>query len=156
MLWRALPRSGRRVLVVDDDAETRRMVESLLRSTELEVQSVANGREALAVLEGYRPDLILLDLVMPEMDGMTFLHEIRAQPETFALPVVVLTGKQLTPAETTELERIATGVLSKREELGPQLRGVLERVLTERTVPEDRHARIPTDVGSAVPSKSSI
>lgn len=156
VLWRALPRSGRRVLVVDDDAETRRMVESLLRSTELEVQSVANGREALAVLEGYRPDLILLDLVMPEMDGMTFLHEIRAQPETFALPVVVLTGKQLTPAETTELERIATGVLSKREELGPQLRGVLERVLTERTVPEDRHARIPTDVGSAVPSKSSI
>ena len=128
------------------------MIEALLRSTELEVQSVANGREALAVLAGYRPDLVLLDLVMPEMDGMTFLNEIRSQPETFSLPVVVLTGKQLTPDETRDLERVASGVLSKREELGPQLREILEGVLTERPVAKERHARIPTEVGSSVPT----
>ncbi len=156
VLWRALPRHGRRVLVIDDDAETRRMIESLLRSTELEVQSVTNGREALAVLSGYRPDLVLLDLIMPEMDGMAFLDEIRSQPETFSLPVVVLTGKHLTPDEIHELERVASGVLSKREELGPQLKAILEGILSERLGTEGRHARVPTDVGSAVSADPSI
>jgi len=132
VLWRALPRSGRRVLVVDDDAETRTMIEGLLRSTQLQVHSVANGREALNVLAGYQPDLVLLDLMMPEMDGMAFLNEIRSRPETNALPVVVLTGKELTREETHELELKAAGVLSKREQFGQQLHGIVGSLLTER------------------------
>ena len=135
VLWRCLPRAGRRVLVVDDDAETRHLIQSFLRSTEIEVQSVANGREALNVLAGYRPDLVLLDLVMPVMDGMTFLDEIRSDPEYLGLPVVVLTGKTLSQEELDRLQDRAASVMLKGDDLGARLKDAVERVFAERGVP---------------------
>ncbi|MEZ4414486.1 MAG: response regulator [Gemmatimonadota bacterium] len=132
-LWRSLPRNGRRILLVDDDAATRDQVERYLSSTELEVQSVANGREALNVLSGYHPDLVLLDLMMPVMDGMTFLNEIRSDPEYLGLPVVVLTGKTLTAEERTELEARTAGVVLKKDDLREQLREVVGSILSERS-----------------------
>ncbi|MCA9738609.1 MAG: response regulator [Gemmatimonadota bacterium] len=131
-LWRSLPRNGRRILLVDDDAATRDQVERYLSTTELEVQSVTNGREALNVLSGYHPDLVLLDLMMPVMDGMTFLNELRSDPEYLGLPVVVLTAKTLTPAERAELELRTSGVVQKSDDLRTQLRDVVSNILSER------------------------
>ncbi len=135
VLWRCMPRSGRRVLVVDDDVETRLLVQSFLQSTELEVQTVGNGREALSVLSGYHPDLVLLDLVMPVMDGMTFLDEIRSDPEYLGLPVVVLTSKTLSPEEVASLQSKAAGILLKGDDLGSRLKEAVERVFSERAAP---------------------
>ncbi len=134
VLWRTLPRAGRRVLVVDDDPETCAMIEGLLRSTELEVLSVSNGREAVEVLGDFQPDLVLLDLLMPEMDGMTFLDKVRSDPETFSLPVVVLTGKELTRDEVEALSRTTAGVLAKNDNLTGKLEGVVAELLEVRPV----------------------
>ena len=134
VLWRTMPRAGRRVLVVDDDPETCKMVEGLLSSTELEVLSVENGRVALEVLSEFDPDLVLLDLMMPVMDGMTFLDEIRSRPDTFSLPVVVLSGKELTTSEMNELTRTTAGVLAKSERLPTQLEELVHELLEEAPV----------------------
>jgi len=131
-LWRSLPRHGRRILLVDDDADTREQIEHYLSTTELEVQSVTNGREALNVLSGYHPDLVLLDLMMPVMDGMTFLDEIRADPEYFGLPVVVLTAKNLSPDELQELKGRTSAVIQKSEDLHDRLKEAVSSLFTER------------------------
>ncbi len=132
-LWRSLPRNGRRILLVDDDRDTREQIEHYLSSTELEVQSVTNGREALNVLSGYHPDLVLLDLMMPVMDGMTFLDEIRGDPEYFALPVVVLTAKTLTDDELVALRGRTSAVIQKTDDLHIQLKEAVTSLLHPRS-----------------------
>jgi len=78
------------ILVVDDDPDLREFLRLTLTSMGFEVTSAANGREALDVLEGYDPDLILLDMKMPVMDGWEFCRALErrdARP-----PIVVLTA----------------------------------------------------------------
>lgn len=78
------------ILVVDDDPDLREFLRLTLTSMGFEVTSAANGREALDVLEGYDPDLILLDMKMPVMDGWEFCRTLEgrdARP-----PIVVLTA----------------------------------------------------------------
>src|SRR5689334_25425820 len=75
------------VLVVDDDADIRGAVQLLLRTAGFEVVAARNGREALQLLDSEEPGLIVLDLMMPEMDGWDFL----AHAETNA-PVIVVSG----------------------------------------------------------------
>lgn len=65
------------VLVVDDDDDQRAVLEALLRTQGLLVETASNGREALAKLEALKPSLVLLDLLMPEMTGWDFLRELR-------------------------------------------------------------------------------
>ncbi|MBI2941724.1 MAG: response regulator [Chloroflexi bacterium] len=100
-LHRALKRAGlsgkrlRRVLVVEDDADMVRllakMVESL--SSRSQVYRAGNGREGLAQARDRRPDVILLDLLMPEMDGYDMLHELKADPGLRDVPVVIVTAR---------------------------------------------------------------
>ena len=71
---------GRRVLVVDDDLSIQGFLAEALADEGYGVRTAANGREALAILREWRPDLILLDLMMPEMDGWEFRGEQRALP----------------------------------------------------------------------------
>jgi CheY-like chemotaxis protein len=84
----------RRVLVIDDDDDIRMLVRlSLQRVGGLEVIEAANGREGLALARAERPDAILLDVMMPEMDGPTTVSELRRVPETADIPVILLTAK---------------------------------------------------------------
>ena len=80
------------ILVVDDHAATREPLARLLKYEGYETASAANGAEALAAMRSRRPDLILLDLNMPKMDGLTFLAEKAREPEAAGLPVIVVTG----------------------------------------------------------------
>jgi CheY-like chemotaxis protein len=85
---------SRRVLVVDDDDDIRMLVRlSLERVGGNEVIEAANGREGLERARAELPDAILLDVMMPEMDGPTTVRELRALPETERIPVVLLTAK---------------------------------------------------------------
>lgn len=87
------PVSGR-ILVVDDQPANLRVVSSLLSRHGYEVTTAADGAEALALLADLRPDLLLLDMLMPNMDGFALLGEIKQIPELLRLPVVFLTVAQ--------------------------------------------------------------
>lgn len=80
------------ILVVDDTALAREAVAKLLEYEGFEVMRAEHGRDAWAMMYEKSPDLVLLDLMMPEMDGVTFLRMIRRSDRWENLPVVVLTG----------------------------------------------------------------
>lgn len=81
-----------RVLLVDDDAESAEMYRMRLAVEGLTVEWARDGREGLRLAHAWGPDLVLLDVRMPEMDGIEVLRALRAEPATAALPVVVLTN----------------------------------------------------------------
>ena len=80
------------ILVVDDTALARESVAKLLEYEGFKTVRAANGKEAYATLYTQKPDLVLLDLMMPEMDGITFLRMIRRSSQWEHIPVIVLTG----------------------------------------------------------------
>jgi DNA-binding response OmpR family regulator len=81
-----------RILVIDDELILRQLFERVLRSEGHEVVVAANGREGLMMMNPDAPDLILLDLVMPVMDGMSFLRSMRRRAEWTDIPVIVVSG----------------------------------------------------------------
>jgi diguanylate cyclase (GGDEF)-like protein len=84
------------ILVVDDDADIARFVEFNLRLHGFEVLLASDGQEALDVIEKRRPDLAVVDLMMPRVDGLELTRRLRADPMTSALPVIMLTAKGMT------------------------------------------------------------
>lgn len=119
------------ILVVEDHDPTREMVRRTLEKAGWKVAEAANGKIALQVLADYHPDLILLDLTMPEMNGFQFITEMRKNPVWQSIPVVVITAKTLTAAERQHLNGYVERVLQKgaynRESL---LREVRDLVVT--------------------------
>jgi PAS domain S-box-containing protein len=108
--------SGKHLLVADDDAAFRRQVVELLAAVDdLQVIEAANGHEVLACVAQRMPDLLLLDLLMPELDGFEVLHRLRADKRAMNLPVLVVTGKDLIPDEKTQLKRKMAALVSKKE-----------------------------------------
>ena len=82
-------------LIAEDDPATRELLKRTLQKDGWAVAEASNGREALAAIARQRPALILLDLMMPEMDGFELLGELRQHPEWQNIPVVVITAKDL-------------------------------------------------------------
>ena len=100
------------VMVVDDDAEIRETLVEVLEAKGFHAVAAANGAQALDVLRrGTRPALILLDLMMPVMDGPTFRAEQRGEPELAAIPVVVISAFQDVEEKAERMG--ATGSLRK-------------------------------------------
>jgi len=104
---------GRQALLVDDDDMTRREMRRALEKDGWEVSEAENGRVALARLTEARPDIIMLDLMMPEMDGFEFLVEMRSRAEWRDIPVLVVTAKDLTVEERSRLNGDVERVLQK-------------------------------------------
>jgi DNA-binding LytR/AlgR family response regulator len=82
-----------RVLVVDDDTAILEMIKISLETDGMEVIGASDGAEALRILEVERPDVIVLDIMMPKVDGWMVLMEIRNSPRTASIPVIMLTAK---------------------------------------------------------------
>jgi CheY-like chemotaxis protein len=102
------------VVIIDDDPDVRAMVKSTIESVGMRAVEAANGQAALDWLSSHpRPALVLLDLMMPRMDGFEFLEHVRQKPEFVDLPVVVLTAKELTDNERSFLAERTLLVLSK-------------------------------------------
>jgi len=101
------------VLVADDDPKAVKIVTSYLADEPVEVGNAYGGREALELVRARRPDLLILDLMMPDVSGFDVLAQLRASPETADLPVVILTAKDLTAAERLALARDVQAVFSK-------------------------------------------
>jgi len=109
------------VMLVEDDLETRDMMARTLTKAGWVVSEAGNGQEALDLLSTKSPDLILLDLMMPVMDGFSFLTEMRARPELLHIPIIVVTAKDLTPDDRQRLSGMAAHVLEKSPHTCEQL-----------------------------------
>ncbi len=104
---------GCRVLLVEDDDPTREMMHAMLVREGWRVDEAVNGRVALDHLEAEPPDLILLDLMMPEMDGFEFAHRLRERKEWQDIPVIVLTAKDITEEDRLRLNGYVQNILQK-------------------------------------------
>src|SRR5215210_2345440 len=85
--------TGRKVLVIDDEPGIIEIVEANLEGDGFEVISAANGKEGLEKIKSDSPDLVVLDVMMPEMDGWEVLRRIEQDPNIAGLPVIMLTAK---------------------------------------------------------------
>jgi PAS domain S-box-containing protein len=106
--------STRPVLVVEDDPSGREIVRRALSLEGLKVIEASNGVEALARIAETLPSLILLDLMMPELDGFGFLSELRGREEWSKIPVVVLTAKDISSDDRKRLEGYTSALLVKK------------------------------------------
>lgn len=99
------PNRFSRVAVVDDTPEARRLIRRILQSQgDFEIFEATSGREAIELVTRERPDLVILDLMMPEIDGFAVLDVLRSKPETANIPVIVATAKELTVDEKSRLQ----------------------------------------------------
>ncbi|MGC8495136.1 MAG: ATP-binding response regulator, partial [Syntrophobacteraceae bacterium] len=99
-----LPAAGKTVLLVEDNEPAIIQMTDILTEQGYEVHVARGGREALLTLEGLLPDAMILDLMMPEMDGFKVLETIRSREKTRSLPVLILTAKHVSREELSVLE----------------------------------------------------
>lgn len=105
----------KQILIVDDDPHVLELHTRLVKQQlpDCQVRQAHHGREALAMVEGARPDLILLDLMMPELDGFGVLEALHARESIRDIPVIVLTARTLDEADMARLNRGVVSVLEK-------------------------------------------
>jgi CheY-like chemotaxis protein len=120
---------GGSVLLIDDDEMLRRSVRLVLEQGGWDVSEAENGRVALERLADARPDAIILDLMMPEMDGFEFLDAMRQRDDLRDIPVVVVTARDLTVEDRNRLNRGIERVIQKteRDEMLREVLGVLTK-----------------------------
>jgi len=102
-----------RILLVDDDPEVVNLFSYTLKRAGYEVDTALSGEAALQQARQVRPNAIVLDVMMPGMDGYTVARQLRAQPETAAIPIVMLTARALVPDRVAGLQAGATAYLVK-------------------------------------------
>jgi len=122
-----------RVLIVDDHAPDRKLLRRMIESQErYQVIEAAGGREAIELIQRIHPDIIILDLMMPEVDGFAVLESVKANRATRSIPIIVVTAKDLTPEERDILNRGVAALLQKglfgRQELLADVAAALERI----------------------------
>ncbi len=131
---------GCRVLVVEDDETTRQMMRAMLSREGWRVSEAANGRLALEHMEQVGPDLILLDLMMPEMDGFEFARRLRERPEWRSIPVVVLTAKDITEEDRLRLSGYVEKILQKGSWSHEELMREVADLVAAHAALEKQHA----------------
>ena len=133
------------VLVVEDDPVMREMLQRRLEKEGWKVIEAENGRVALERMAERQPDLILLDLMMPEMDGFQFLDEIRKREDWHSIPIIVITAKELSAEDRQRLNGSVEKILQKgaysREELIHEVRDMVTASISakrsiKRQIPE--------------------
>ena len=127
-----------KVLVVEDDPDTSRLLTEVLGERDAEVRTASNGKEGLAQLVNWTPSVIVLDLMMPVMDGFGFLEHIQLDPLWSKIPVVILTAKTLESDELARLSNVTRAVLTKGCGDAEQLiDAILEAAPVQPAVPEE-------------------
>jgi DNA-binding response OmpR family regulator len=118
-----------RIVVVEDDPDTRIRLCQSLREQNWEVWEAADGVEALALLRHHKPDLVLLDLMLPRVNGFEVLKEIRSDEQLQTIPVVVMTAADLSTEDRRRLQGQVEQILHKglysREELLSEMRDLV-------------------------------
>jgi CheY-like chemotaxis protein len=124
------------VLLIEDDESTRAMVRQMLDGHSVALTEARDGEEGLERLAESRPDVILLDLLMPKMDGFEFLEALRAKESNLDIPVIVVTAKDLTAEDHERLSGAVSRVLEKNalggRALLSEIRNVVRNGLAQR------------------------
>ena len=151
------PASSIRVLVVEDDAANRALLQALLRREGYDVIAVASGRDGLQAVREDTPDLVLLDIEMPGLNGLDVCRALRADPDTVALPIILLTGRTETRDVVAGLDAGADDFLRKpyeRAELLARIRSVLR--LAEAIAEVDGAHGVIAALANAVEAKDEL
>jgi threonine synthase len=120
----------RRVLIVDDQPDARRLIRRVLEARgKYTIDEAPDGRRALEIADQRPPDLIVLDLMMPEMDGFSLLDQFKNRQHTRFVPVVVVTAKELTPDEWEKLDGKIERLITKGNFLNDELIAEIEQML---------------------------
>ncbi len=110
-----------RVAIADDTADARMLIRRILQSQgDYTIFEASNGREAIELVRKERPDLLILDLMMPEVDGFSVLDALKSDPETSQIPVIVSTAKELTRDEKLRLEGQIQSLMQKGDFLSDE------------------------------------
>jgi PleD family two-component response regulator len=143
------PTESSRVLIVDDDASTRLMAREVLSSAGFVVEEADGGQRGLSLVESFQPDVVLLDIVMPGMDGFETLSSIRSTAQGSDCAVVMVTGLQDPGAVEKAYELGATDFVTKpinwtllRYRLNYVLRASMERRAADEETIQDLQRRV--------------
>lgn len=120
-----------RILVVDDSETVLNFLRMILESEDYEVATAGNGNEALSKVRESLPDLVVTDSIMPFLDGFGLLRELRSDPATEALPVIMLTSGTADDPDHVAREPRPDAFVKKSSDFGPllaEIRDALERI----------------------------
>ena len=120
------------VLLVEDDADMRDLISEYLSDLQLELRTAGNGQEALNILEDYVPNLILLDLKMPEMDGLKFLEVLENRTSHIMPRVMIVTGKNLSAQEELLIKNDGITIIRKDQDFEKELRHQMLNLFSEK------------------------
>ena len=120
------------VLLVEDDPDMRNLISEYLSDLQLELRTAGNGQEALDILEDYVPNLILLDLKMPEMDGMKFLEVLENRTNHTMPRVMIITGKNLSSQEELLIKNDGIIIIKKDQDFEKELRHQMLTIFVEK------------------------
>jgi threonine synthase len=110
------------IAIIDDTPDAVRLLKRVLQQAgDYRILEADNGRDGLSLIRAYRPDLIILDLMMPELDGFAVLDALRADESLRATPVIVVTAKALTQSERARLAQQAGAVWMKGDLISDEL-----------------------------------
>ena len=124
------------VLVVDDERTNRDLLVEVLEPAGFTVVAAAGGQEGIQLAKSERPDVVLLDLMMPDVTGFDVVEALRADVATAKIPIMVLTAKDLTEEEKRQLNGHVSSILSRRSTGTSDLLGQLQRVIPQRAAHE--------------------
>jgi GAF domain-containing protein/CheY-like chemotaxis protein len=131
--------SSHRILIIEDDTRTRTMLRKRLEKQGWPVIEAENGRVALEGLAENAPDVILLDLMMPEMDGFQFLDHVRTDERWRSIPIIVITAKDLTQEDRQRLNGYVEGILQKGAYKPEELLAEVCSLLRTRVRPQHKN-----------------
>jgi len=119
------------ILVIEDDPMASRLVALMLSNAGYQVVSASNGPQGLDMAQDSPPDLVLLDLMLPGPDGFDVLNQLRAEPRTASMPVIVVSSKsQLTDKQTAS--RIGANAYLTKPYKRPELLEIIHSLLNEK------------------------
>ena len=121
-----------RVLVVDDEPANRTLLTEALEPAGFTVMTASGGRDAIKIAKRSKPDLVLLDLLMPDVNGFDVVEALRADDKTRDTPIMVLTAANLTEADKRQLNGRVSQILSRGSVATSDIVGLLKNVVAQR------------------------
>jgi threonine synthase len=121
------------VAIIEDSADARRLIRRILQSQgNFEILEAENGRLGLELIRSRHPDLVILDIMMPEMDGFAVLDALRSDAETASIPVIVATAKELTADEKNRLGGQIQSLMQKGNFLNDEFLGEVRALIQSK------------------------
>ena len=113
--------SVKKIVVIEDNVDAARLIKRVLQARSFEVHTANNGAQGLETVRLVRPDLVITDLMMPDVDGFQLIDSLKADPELQDIPVVVITAKELTARERIRLNEQVDLLLRKGSSIDDEI-----------------------------------